>query len=379
MSYEEGYAAWVATVSGGTNDEPVRIAAPPAAGRSAGQPVVVPVIDCADWALALRFAFAATHRLSFRIESDGSLVTEMGFARGGSSGSTVHQSFLRALGLAETTARMGARVLASFRSADLASDINTYRVAFDATRTGDLVSDTGHTRVIGRLVRAMQVARVSLIAGFPSSTPGWSRLASHELLAGVEAGSGPRRFRTEGRLFAADSIAREYELWSFGIDRDELLSLAIRNLSLELSSRPIACHNRTRLIDAMITLYRLRRNQNTALTWPMYLATMIDAQRAVAFAPELVYDVSPTCAWNPDTAERSLIWNALDGASAIIMRNGRYPYSLGVTWRNDENRTFATMNDQVSARACAALSFRFRGDLGCSGDAAVDPPALSTE
>ncbi len=280
------------------------------------------------------------------------------------------------MGLASETSRFGLRVLGAFASRDLADDRNTYRVAFGHAAAGDLLSDEIHTRVIGRLERGPNGhLATEVVAGHPGQAPSWSDTAYYDFLNGVRYGKGPRRFRTEtfSDAVVAGTPADEYELWLASFDRSprDVVLEAIRGYFDELSlDRPTSCHVRARLLDAIPDLYRLRRVEQPALGWRAFMQGLL-TNLGPARLPELDYNSSPTCAWNPSVAESRALADELPYDRPFRMVEGRYPFALpaGVAWRNDEGRIFPVMTDVLSARACQfVFPEESRAELGCAAE-----------
>lgn len=384
ITFEQGFHGWVSTLS---RSEPVSIMQPPGAGASSTARYEVPAIDCADWAIALRFVFAATHRLSFELRADQLIVRHSGFV--GSHARVTRDSevtrLLMNLGLPRSTAHMAEEAMENFGAMHLASDVNTYRVTANAALAGDMLALPTHVQVLGRLERGYAATSVAVIQSSPNRQPRWSGASAYLLLVGATAGTGPRRFRTEAPTRAASSPAVEREQWTrlLALPWKNVLEQALIQHEEEVWLRPASCHGRTRLADVYIQLYRARLAAEPRLTWQDFINSR--ATRVFEVFPELDYNLSPTCSWNPtDDEGRSIYGNSLAEGRAtapFLMRNGSYaPYQLpnGIRWRNDENRSLARMNDVLGPRVCSFLNTAARQRFGC-GAMANTAPELSVE
>ncbi len=379
VTYERGFAYWVATLHG----ESPRIAPPPTHSRLTGDDVEVPVLDCANWVIALRFAFAATHRLSFQLY--GSATTHVshegfvGFAPT-SIESTDQVLFFEQLGLSHTTATFGARILAQFGATNLADDRSTYRVAFAHVLPGDFFSTGFHAQLIGQLTRSPAAVRIA--ESSPGYRPSWNLSSLADFLGGVSYGTGPRRFRTEAPMHVAGDTQSENALWEalFDVPLTTRLSASLDRYYTVLQDRPTSCHTRTRLLNTAIQLFEAERAEGSARTWRSFLESEYYIYTNCLWFPELEYEVSPTCAWNPSAEENAAISATLIATSPFYMRNGRYPAPFAPRWRNDEGRNFSSMNDVLSSRVCScAFDPQLRAALGCVGEVPNMPPPIRPE
>lgn len=202
-----------------------------------------------------------------------------------------------------------------------------------------------------------------------------------DFIASVARGRGPFRLRTTTPIVAAGSISHETELWrgSLGFSLSEARERVLESWKDDISDGdPFSCELRSSYLNALIELYRAQRAEGNMRTWDRFIWSESGYATVCTITPELDVDTSPTCAWHPSALVASRLNIGRLREYPLVMRNGVYrAIDRTLEWRNDDARTFSSMNDVVSPRACSCIvDANARTLLGCPWVAVLTEPDL---